>query len=124
NAGRSGVFVPFFGRPASTHRGAALLAIRTGAPLFLAYLRRAGAGYEGFVEPVTAERGGDLDAAVERLTAAFTRALEAAIRQSPEQYFWHHRRWKTAPPAPVESLDDRSAATRGSRAERGGAATV
>ena len=98
NAGRSGAFVPFFGRPASTHRGAALLAIRTGAPLFLAYLRRAGAGYQGFVEPIEIDRSGDTHAAVERLTAAFTAALETAVRQAPEQYFWHHRRWKTRPP--------------------------
>jgi Kdo2-lipid IVA lauroyltransferase/acyltransferase len=32
NANRKGIFVPFFGRLASTHRGAALIALRTGAP--------------------------------------------------------------------------------------------
>lgn len=95
----AGVFVPFFGRPASTHRGPALLALRTGAPVFTVIgLRSPDGGYEVRVEPVAAERDGDPDAAVRRLTAAFTARLEHAAKRSPEQYFWQHRRWKTRPP--------------------------
>jgi KDO2-lipid IV(A) lauroyltransferase len=30
-------------------------------------------------------------------TAAFNRAIEAAIRQAPEQWFWMHNRWRTRP---------------------------
>lgn len=98
DARRSGVFVPFFGRPASTHRGAALFALRAGVPLFLGTaLRRSDGTYRVRLEEIDVDRSGEMDDAVERLTAAFTARLEAAIREAPEQYFWHHRRWKTRP---------------------------
>jgi KDO2-lipid IV(A) lauroyltransferase len=97
NAGRTGVFVPFFGRLASTHRGAALLAVRAGAPLFFGAAVRQADGYLGISEEITASRDGPLEEVVARLTAAFTAVLERLVRQSPEQYFWHHRRWKTRP---------------------------
>ena len=99
NAGRTGVFVPFFGRLASTHRGAALMALRTGAPIVLAVpLRADGDRYHMRLEPVDADRTGDQEIAIERITAAFTARLEAAIRAAPGQYLWQHRRWKTRPP--------------------------
>ncbi len=94
-----GVFVPFMGRPASTHRGPALLALRAGAPLFLGWARRRGSGrYEGDLQEIRVDRAGPTDVVVRRLTAAFTAALEAVVREAPEQYFWQHRRWKSAPP--------------------------
>ncbi|MGH7466500.1 MAG: lysophospholipid acyltransferase family protein [Longimicrobiales bacterium] len=95
NAGRTGIFVPFLGRPASTHRGAALLAVRAGAPLFVGAAVREGDHYQGITQEITTAREGDLDQAVQRLTAAFTAYLEELVRRWPEQYFWHHRRWKT-----------------------------
>ena len=101
DAHESGVFVPFFGRPASTARGPALLAVRAGAPLFLGVAladdERPGR-YRGRLTPVEVERAGRLDADVRRLTEAFTAELEREVRAHPSQYFWHHRRWKTRPP--------------------------
>lgn len=98
DARRAGVFVPFFGRLASTHRGPAVLALRTGAPLFLGTaLRTPAGGYHVRLDPVEVERDGDAEEVTYRLTAAYTARLEAAIRAAPEQYFWHHRRWKTRP---------------------------
>lgn len=96
----SGVFVPFFGRMASTHRGPALLALRTGAPLFAAsFIRTADARYDCHIHPVDENREGEPDEVVHRLTAAYTAVLERAVRSAPEQYLWQHRRWKTQPPA-------------------------
>jgi KDO2-lipid IV(A) lauroyltransferase len=98
DARRAGVFVPFFGRLASTSRGPALVAIRAGVPLFVGIaLRRPDGRYDVRVEEVESDRGGPRDAAIERLTAAFTARLEAAVREAPAQYFWLHRRWKTRP---------------------------
>jgi Kdo2-lipid IVA lauroyltransferase/acyltransferase len=100
-----GVFVPFLGRLASTHRGAAVLALRSGAPLFMGVMTRGEDGvYEGRVERVPVPAEGEFEERVRAMTAAFTRALEREVRAHPEQYFWHHRRWKTAPP------EDRSGA--------------
>ena len=98
NAGRTGVFVPFFGKLASTHRGAALFAVKMGAPLFLGTSVRKGETYEVTLERVDVDRNGALDDVVYNLTAAFTQRLEEVVRAAPEQYLWLHRRWKTRPP--------------------------
>jgi KDO2-lipid IV(A) lauroyltransferase len=100
NANRTGIFVPFFGRLASTHRGAALLAVRTGAPMYLALPTREPDGsYVLRLQKVEFDREGELEDVVQRGTAAFTAMLEAGIRERPEQYLWQHRRWRTRPPA-------------------------
>ena len=100
NAHRNGVFVPFFGEQAATARGPATFALRTGMPAFVAFaIRRPGWGqsYEIRVERLPAERTGDHEEDVRTFTAAYMRAVEAAVRQNPEQYFWQHKRWKTRP---------------------------
>lgn len=99
NAGDAGVFVPFFGRPASTHRGPALMALRSDAPLFaVSGLRSGDWRYRIRFEEIPLDRSAELEAAVTAGTARFTAWLEAQIRTAPEQYFWLHRRWKTRPP--------------------------
>ena len=101
DARRAGVFVDFFGRPAATARGPALLALRANAALlFGVAIRAPGArpSYDVFIERVEAERTGHLREDVIRLTQAFTSRLEHYIRLHPAQYFWLHRRWKTSPP--------------------------
>lgn len=100
-AHRGGVLVPFFGRPASTARGPALFAIRSGAPVFVAFALREAGGeprYEVAFERLAFTPTGDVDADVIALLTGYGAALEAAIRKAPEQYFWQHRRWKNAPP--------------------------
>lgn len=94
---RGGIPVEFFGRPANTARGAATLALRSGAPLFVGVGLRSREGkprYRVELERVRIERTGDLDTDVRALVQAYTRRLEQAIRLAPEQYFWQHRRWK------------------------------
>jgi Kdo2-lipid IVA lauroyltransferase/acyltransferase len=98
HAGRSGVWVPFFERPASTFRGPAIMALRTGAPMYLAIsLRRPDGVYELTLSPIDATATGDMDADVRRVTTEYSRQLEAAVRQTPGQYLWHHRRWREPP---------------------------
>lgn len=101
DARRAGVFVPFFGRPASTHRGPALFALKLDAPVISAVARRlpgAGVRYEVAGERVPVVRTGDVEADVLRLTAELAARLEAQVREDPAQYFWFHRRWKTRAP--------------------------
>jgi len=101
NAREQGIFVPFFGVPAATFRGPALFALRAGAPIFMGTcVREPGRPhrYRARAERIDVTASGDLDADVLRLTEAHTAALERAVRQTPEQYFWQHKRWKTRPP--------------------------
>jgi len=100
NAGRHGVFVPFFGRPASTSRTLAVLALRTGAPVVPAFIRRLPDGDHAVtIEPaLPIVRTGDRERDVELNTARFTAVIERHVRAQPEQWFWVHRRWKTSPP--------------------------
>ncbi len=101
NARRSGVFVPYFGQPASTHRGPALFALRLSAPVFSCVARRLPGDevrYEVRGERVMFTPSGVLDADVLALTAELASRLEREVRVAPEQYFWFHKRWKTRPP--------------------------
>jgi KDO2-lipid IV(A) lauroyltransferase len=101
--GLASTWVPFFGRPAKTPRGPAVFALRLAAPLiFGCALRQPSGRYRMSFEEVPVERTGDLDADVDRIVAAYTATLERWVRRAPEQYFWHHRRWKYPPPAPAE----------------------
>lgn len=97
-ARREGVFVPFFGRPASTSKSLALLAVRTGAPVIPIFIRRdAAGGHRVMIEPPLPVPAGGGEDAVAELTRRCTEAIEAAIREAPEQWLWIHRRWRTRP---------------------------
>jgi KDO2-lipid IV(A) lauroyltransferase len=101
NARRAGIHVPFFGRPASTHRGPALFALRLNAPVFSCIARRLPGDdvrYEIAGERVDFTRTGDLETDVTALTAELALRLEKQVRIAPEQYFWFHKRWKMSPP--------------------------
>jgi len=100
DAHEAGAFVPFFGRPASTPRGAALFALRAGAALIFVESYRQGLGKLRviFERIRTDDLPPDRDAAVYELVRRFTARLEEAVRRHPEQWFWMHRRWKTRPP--------------------------
>ncbi len=97
----AGVFIPFFGHPASTPKGAAMFSLRTGAPLvFVASACEPDGKVKVRFERVDASNlPGNRDEAVFELTRRFTSLLEDEIRRRPEQWFWMHRRWKTPPPA-------------------------
>jgi KDO2-lipid IV(A) lauroyltransferase len=103
DAGARGPFVEFFGRPASTHKAVALLALEHNVPLMVAGTARSGRAMryqvhiEDFIRPQ--EYAGHPDA-VRAITQRFTTALERVVRRFPEQYFWLHRRWKHQPVKP------------------------
>ena len=100
DARRHGVFVPFFGRPASTAIGPARISIATGAPILMGFNSRAADGRHTLhLEPALVAEDPRAEGAAERLTARHTARLEHWVRKCPEMWFWLHRRWKTAPPA-------------------------
>jgi KDO2-lipid IV(A) lauroyltransferase len=105
DAGHKGPFVQFFGRPASTHKAVALMALQYDVPLLVIGTPRLGGvstpmRYEVVVEDVILPeeyRAVSRFDAVQAITERFTAALERVVRRAPEQYFWLHRRWKHQP---------------------------
>ena len=108
-AGLASSWVPFFGRYAKTPRGPAVFALRLGAPVvFATALRQPSGKYVMYYEDVPVSPTGDREADVDRIVADYTRTLERWIRRAPEQYFWHHRRWKHQRPGTPPELGDPS----------------
>jgi len=104
-----GVFVPFFGRLASTPEGPARLSLQTGAPIVMGFpTRREDGRHHLVIEPPHWPEGGTDTESVRALTAWHTAKLEAQVRRAPEYWFWLHRRWKTSPPA-LEAREGRHA---------------
>jgi KDO2-lipid IV(A) lauroyltransferase len=92
---KEAVFVPFFGIPAATITGLSRLAKLTGAPVIPVITRRCGKHYVASVGEPWADFPTDDPVADARRMNAY---LENEIMQSPEQYYWLHRRFKTRPP--------------------------
>ena len=105
--GLASTWVPFFGRLAKTPRGPAVFALRLGTPVvFGVALRQPSGRYQLSFEPIDVVETGDREADVDRIVVEYTKTLERWIRRAPEQYFWHHRRWKHQQPGTPPELGD------------------
>jgi Kdo2-lipid IVA lauroyltransferase/acyltransferase len=105
--GLASTWVPFFGRLAKTPRGPAVFALRLGAPIvFGSAVRRPSGRYVFSFEAIDPVDTGDREADVDHIVAAYSAALERHVRRTPEQYFWHHRRWKHQRPGTPPELGD------------------
>ena len=94
HAGDHGLWVPFFGRLASTSPLPALLAKRTGAALVGVAIYTIGqARWRIAVSPPVERQD-----SVGSLTAKTNELIAAQIRRAPEDWFWVHNRWKTPKP--------------------------
>lgn len=103
---KEGVFVPFFGVPACTSSGVAMLAIRTNAvivPLAGVWDEKEGKYLGIHGDAIEPAKSGDRQADVVTTTAKFTAEVEKMIRAYPDQWLWIHKRWKSRPPgeAPI-----------------------
>ena len=93
DARSKGIFVNFFGIPASTPKGAALFFKKLRSPIIFGVCVEIGfQKYEIQFETVKPISDNIAD-----ITQAFTSIIEEKVRKYPEQYFWFHRRWKTKP---------------------------
>ena len=91
DAKRKGVFVDFFDKPASTHKGAALFHLNTDASLIYGICVQENMGkYRVEFIPINPTKK-----SVEDITQLYTTIIEQSIKKYPEQYFWFHNRWKT-----------------------------
>ncbi|MFY9941056.1 MAG: lysophospholipid acyltransferase family protein, partial [Desulfobacterales bacterium] len=93
-----GVFVDFFGKPVSTNKGLAQLALKTKTPVYPMFLVRQARGFKVILKdqiPLTTTGDPARDIALN--TRRYNRVLEEMIRRYPDQWFWVHRRWKKQP---------------------------
>ena len=108
DAGPKGLFVDFFGRPASTYKSIGLLAMGMHCPIIVGYARRRGArfaydvGVERIIYPSEWEQQAD---PLRWITQTYTAAIEAFVRAAPAQYLWIHRRWKNKPKSAGAAAD-------------------
>jgi len=102
-AREDGVFVDFFGRPASTTPVASWLAFKTGAALVPVLTLPLSDGRYRLIYEKPVDRhlyaGPDRRQVVQNLTQSCATVLEGYVRRHPEFWLWMHRRWKTQPAA-------------------------
>lgn len=91
------IFVPFFGVQAATVTGLSRLAKLTGAKILPFVTRQlpGGKGYEARFYPAWENFPGEDVVADTRRMNAF---IEQRVLETPEQYYWVHKRFKTRPP--------------------------
>ena len=97
---KEGVFVDFFGVPASTTVSIAKLALKTNAAVLPAFAvwEEAKQKYVVYLEPPVEYKQGDAsDENVRELTQKVTNVVEKYVRLYPEQWLWIHKRWNTRP---------------------------
>lgn len=96
DAMRKGVFVPFFKPLASTTPALGKFAQATNAIVIPCYsiYKWWGMGYEVILGEALKDypKGDEIED-----TTAMNQAIEAMVRQHPEQYLWSHKRFKTRP---------------------------
>ena len=104
NAGRKGIFVPFFGKLASTHKNPAVLAIKYSLPMLLAVTRRRKddlTKHDNFFIEVNysdiLEMDINNDEKILKLVERYSKMIEDEIKKDPTQYWWIHKKYKTRP---------------------------
>ncbi|MGI8544074.1 MAG: lysophospholipid acyltransferase family protein [Aridibacter sp.] len=93
-----GVFVDFFGIPASTTTSIAKLALKTDAiilPAFAVWEEEKGKYVVYLDPPIDYEKTDDLKADILDITQKFTKSVEKYVRKYPDQWLWIHKRWNT-----------------------------
>lgn len=99
NANEFGVESVFLGRQSKSPRGAAVLALKTGAPVLTGHARRTGPWKFKLTvyPPVEVIVTGDFEADVAANTDRFNQALTDQILEAPEQWLWtYNRQWLPA----------------------------
>lgn len=114
---KSAVFVPFLGTAASTPTSAALLHLRTGAPIIVGTFHPAGRDRWRFHlwQWIRHDPTGDTDHDVRVICEQINLGLSAAIRAYPAQWLWGMRRFATRPDGEVVDADDLPPTTPGAR---------
>lgn len=92
----NGVLTTFFGIETGTAVGLALFAQRSGAPVLPVYTYRIGPKKHKIIikPPIPFEEKETKEESLRHMTQQYNTVVEDAIRKTPEQWMWVHRRWK------------------------------
>ena len=98
DAGAEGLEVDFLGHAASTWPGVARLSLRTGCPVIpMAIVRQPDRSHRLMIaDPLYPQGLADSRRDVQVYLQRISLAVEYFIRENPRQWFWVHRRWKSA----------------------------
>ena len=98
DAGVDGIFLDFFGKPASTPLGPAVFARKFKAPVMPVFIVHK-PDYSGhrvlIYPPLEYENTGDEKENLRQLTLKMTQLLEEVIREHPDEWIWFQKRWNT-----------------------------
>ena len=97
------IFVDFFGCPAATTPAAAILALRSQAPLLPAFCQPTPQGdfLVEFKPPLfPPQEEVYREEQILQITQRCTKIIESQIKKAPEYWMWFHNRWKTRPSSP------------------------
>lgn len=100
DAGPGGVFVPFFGVPASTVAATPGVLGRAGGVPLLMWSRR-GVGGRLAID-IERAPAGFLEGDGADVAARYSAWVEHRVRSAPAQYLWVHRRFKSRPPGEAD----------------------
>lgn len=103
-----GVFVPFFGVPAYTPRGAAAFALKSGAAIVPMAIHMQPNGKHRITMLSELDKpAADLSSQerIDELTRSCSDAIEKLIRLYPQQWVWLHNRWRRKPERPVDEAE-------------------
>jgi KDO2-lipid IV(A) lauroyltransferase len=93
---RDGIVVPFFGRPALTAPGPAVLSLRTGSPIVPIFITER-ERYRHTIEvlpEIECKPTGDTERDIHALTERANEVIADYIGRYPDQWAWVNRRWK------------------------------
>jgi Kdo2-lipid IVA lauroyltransferase/acyltransferase len=107
DAGKSGVFVNFFGRPTSAHIGPFEIAKHTDSVILPNFIVRIKGPYhklylEEYIEIKAAATEEELKEGLQK----YISLLEKYVRMHPDQWLWMHKRWKSTPKKTILVLND------------------
>lgn len=107
HAGSRGVWIDYFGRPASAYKSIALLSIAQNCPIAVGGAWRLGNSFRfcaEVVDIIDPQDYADDPEAIFNITQRYNRGIEKLVAHVPEQYLWMHRRWRTPPERALKQL--------------------
>jgi len=95
NAGKKGSINNLFDMPTSTPKGAAILNIKNKIPIIISFITmNKDYTYSIFSKKLQIDfKNQSTEEKIFNINQAYNKALQEAIIEHPEQYFWFHKKW-------------------------------